>query len=260
MQLEMTIGNAVITQHVAAVKTIWQSGRKDRWELGKEFSALRNAYKNYQKDNKGLSYSEIVRRTGVPRATAELYRKMYDTANNNDIPADAFLALADAGFDLSSDLSEQATVAGVLQAHPKLKDVEHIAGLSDQETQELVDGLKKNFGKSSDAHGTIATLQALKAGIEKMPDNPDKQQLLADTNKKIQKRMISALELLVRGVAPFIGRSDQWVKEYIEEVAESAVLTEQRYREAVNFAKAAPFLVPKKAAAKVSGKSKEEQA
>jgi len=95
------IGNTEITEKVISIRSRRLSTVKDRLELGKLFSELRAAVDKYtrtSKDKNKVSYAEAVRLTGVPRGTAELYRQMYEVCKGNDIPADVFVILADAGF------------------------------------------------------------------------------------------------------------------------------------------------------------------
>jgi hypothetical protein len=72
--------------------------------LGEHLSHLRAETERYRaSESTGISYAEAVRRTGVPRSTAEFYRSLYETCADFSIPIPVFLALQDNGVNLASE-------------------------------------------------------------------------------------------------------------------------------------------------------------
>src|SRR5437660_5789108 len=252
------IGNAEITSLVMTARQKWASGIKDRLEIGKIFSNLRAAVTKYEhstKDKKKLSYNEAVRLTGIPRGTAERYREMYEVCNDNDISADVFVILAEAGFNLRNDLSKDSMPMAIFSDDPNLKSVEHLLGLSADDMETLILRLRKEYGKKEPTRTTVETLQAAiaarKGKAAETKDSDTKEALEAkieEDTSTLHSLMLSQLRKLATVLAPFIGRNEEWVNTYIEGTKANGTFIEQRYREAVVFAQKANFLadVPKK--------------
>lgn len=220
-------GNETIDPVIANIQQLWQKGETDRLALGQHFSQLKSATEPYKEDKEtGLTYTSAVKRTGVPRSTAEYYRVMWETVNANGIPAQVFLLLREAGFNLAADLREGATVQGILHDYPELSTGE----ISDYD--ELADTLDKEYGKKDDKQEKLADLQKFVETSEgKVPAS-----ILTSTKEKIHTLRVRALTNLCVAIAPLVDQDEKWARKYAKNCADSQTLTKQRYEEAVRFA------------------------
>jgi hypothetical protein len=221
------VANETIDPLIANIQQLWQNGEADRLALGQYFSQLKKATEPYKEDKEtGLTYTSAVKRTGVPRSTAEYYRVMWETVNANGVPAQVFLLLREAGFNLATDLREGATVQGIVHDHPKLRTGE----ISDYD--ELADTLDKEYGKKDDKQEKITDLQKFVETSEgKVPAS-----VLTSTKEKIHTLRVRALTSLCVAIAPLVDHDEKWAKKYAKKCADSQALTKQRYEEAVRFA------------------------
>lgn len=271
----VVIGNVEITKLVTTARTQWASGTKARLELGETFSKLRAAVDKYSRTNKdgdNLSYNEAVRLTGVPRGTAERYRQMFNVCDVNEIPADAFVIIAEAGFNLATDVHEDSTVAAILATHPQVASVEELLALSDEETKKLVAALHKDFGKDEQQTESLSSLQAEIAKMQQSKseskDVAFKKYLDEQINKQtttVRNKMLWAIRNIAIALAPFLDKDADWVETYTSQFKQDGkvtVLVEQVYKEATKFAQSASFLTPKKpsAGAKKPASSVKKQA
>lgn len=235
--------NEKIDPLVASIQQLWQKGETNRLKLGEFFSKLRKETKQYKRDEEtGLSYASAVRRTGVPRSTAELYRGMWELSSEHKIPAQVFLSLCEAGFNLATDLDEQATVPGIVSDHREL-----LTGkIADYDA--LAEALIKEYGKQSQttpgAVEEVAAMQKEIADLQKhmtgtMPDSLRKagETAIAKKQAELHALRVTALAGLAKAVAPFVGQNKTWAENYAKKLKDNQVLTAQRYTEAVKFAK-----------------------
>ena len=243
-------GNKEIDPLVASIRPLWQDGQSNRLTLGELFSKLRKETQPFEKDSaNGLTYTSAVRLTGVPRSTAEKYRQMWEVSNEHKIPAQVFLLLCEAGFNLATDLDKQATVAAIVQDHPELctgdiADYDALVAVYDARGQ-LVGGLKHNYGKQPASAGGSKDIAALEEEVKEL--GVIKEKLNSDTGKKsIQDSIdlkqeelhglrVKALTSLARAVAPFLGKDDEWADGYSKAYKDSKKITKQRYADAVKF-------------------------
>src|SRR4051812_44445429 len=87
---------------IGEIKSLWSTTQTHYMKLGEQLSQLRAETGAYQNNEQtGISYTEAVRRTGVPRSTAEFYRGLYETCADHSIPTAMFLALQDHGVNLA---------------------------------------------------------------------------------------------------------------------------------------------------------------
>jgi hypothetical protein len=245
------IGNAEITMQVVSIRKHRTSTVKDRIEVGRMFHDLRGAVTKYTRtseDKKKVSYSEVVRLTGYHRSTAELYRQMFEICDGNDISPDVFVILADAGFNLARDLSEDVTASAVFTDNANLKSEEYLLGLSEDETKKLVKGLLKNYGKPEDEPVGIATLKSEIANYKAEAAKSTKPEYQAfckeeatARTKTMHSKMISGLRSLSGALSVLLDKPANFAEAYIAETEENGALTEQRFREAVAFANKATF-------------------
>ncbi|MGB9204709.1 MAG: hypothetical protein WCB94_12170 [Terriglobales bacterium] len=226
------IGNAEIDPVIAAIQTTWREGEVDRLKLGEYFSKLRNLTAAYKKDSKtGLTYTSAVKRTSVPRSTAELYRAMWEITKAHGIPAQVFLLLCDGGFNLATDVGDQFTVGGILQAHPELLSGEN------EDYDRLAETLKEDYGQEKEQEQSVDALQKFAESIRiSMPDSKEKQDVLEGLEKQIHSKRISALKGLCLAIGALLGKPKAWAEDYTKKYADSRALTRQRYEEAVRFA------------------------
>ncbi len=104
-------------------------------KMGEDFSHLRAETEAYQKNEKtGISYTEAVRRTGVPRSTAEFYRGLYQTCADYSIPTAVFLALQDHGVNLGKERFASAR---------EMKELRTINVADHQAISDLAEKIKK---------------------------------------------------------------------------------------------------------------------
>ena len=67
---------------IGEIKSLWSTTQNNYMKMGEHFSHLRAETETYHKNEKtGISYTEAVRRTGVPRSTAEFYRGLYESGS-----------------------------------------------------------------------------------------------------------------------------------------------------------------------------------
>jgi hypothetical protein len=219
-------GNGTIDPLIANIQQLWRKGEADRLALGQYFAELKKATQPYKEDEEtGLTYTSAVKRTGIPRSTAEYYRVMWETVSGNGITAQVFLLLREAGFNLATDLREEATVRGILQDHPELLGGE----IPDYDS--LAKTLKKEYGKKEDDQETIADLQKFIASEGTIPRS-----VLNKAKEKIHTLRMRALTNLCVAVAPFLNKDREWVQDCTKKYADSYEMTRQRYDEAVRFA------------------------
>lgn len=259
------LGNAEISRHISTARTQWASGSQARFELGEIFSKLRASIEKYNKDeDKGISYNEAVRLTGVPRGTAEHYRHMYEICDTNDIPNDAFTILAEAGFTLATDVHKELTVEGLLVDNPELKSVEHLLSLSEDETEKLIKQLRKDYGKPEAQDETIESIRTeiaeLKQTQASLPESVRKaaEKVIVERTSTLRNKMLWVLRNIAQSFAPLLGKDDKWVETYLERFKQGGKVTsivEQAYSEAVKFAQSATFLTAQKKPAASAKKS-----
>lgn len=225
-------GNETIDPLIANIQQLWRNGEADRLALGQYFSELKKATKPYQEDlETGLTYTSAVKRTGVPRSTAEYYRVMWEKVNENGIPAQVFLLLREAGFNLATDLKEGVTVQGIIHDHHELLT----GDISDYD--QLAGTLEENYGQGEQKGKNVAALQKFADSIStSMPDSEEKQNVLEGLEKQIHSKRISELKTLCLAIRPLLGKTKVWAEEYAKKYADSKALTRQRYEEAVRFA------------------------
>lgn len=89
---------------IGEIRSLWSTTQTSYMKMGEHFSHLRAETERYQaSDRTGISYAEAVRRTGVPRSTAEFYRRLYETCADFNISTAIFLALQDSGVNLAGE-------------------------------------------------------------------------------------------------------------------------------------------------------------
>jgi hypothetical protein len=220
-------GNGTIDPLIANIQQLWRKGEADRLALGQYFAQLKKATQRYKEDEEtGLTYTSAVKRTGVPRSTAEYYRVMWETVSGNGIPAQVFLLLREAGFNLATDLREEATVQGILQDHPELLSGE----IPDYDS--LAKTLKREYAKKEDDQETIADLQEfMDTSQGAIPRS-----VLNKAKEKIHALRMRALTNLCLAVAPFLNKDREWAQDRTKKYADNHEMTRQRYDEAVRFA------------------------
>lgn len=224
-------GNEKIDPIIVNIEQLWHKGEADRLTLGEYFSQLKKATEPYKEDKEtGLTYTSAVKRTGVPRSTAEYYRVMWKTVNENGIPAQVFLLLCEAGFNLATDLKEGVTVQGIIHDHHELLT----GDISDYD--QLAVTLEENYGREQ-KDKNVAALQKFAESIRtSMPDSEEKQDVLEGLEKQIHSKRISELKALCLAIRPLLGKTKAWAEDYAKKYADSKALTRQRYEEAVRFA------------------------
>jgi hypothetical protein len=235
-------GNAEIDSRVENISKLWHKGEKDRLTIGKYFSELKAETKPYKQDSgSGLSYTSAVKLTGVPRATAELYRQMYEATqlgNGRQIPAKVFLGLSEAGFNLHSNLGDGVMVEGIVHDHPEI-----LSGEID-DYEKLAEILNMEYGKkkAEDNTDNVVDMEKELAGLKEQATKASgllknaAVKVIEEMESEIHSHRLSALASLATALAPFLGKRKEWAKQYSGEISDSRTLTAQRYREAVKFA------------------------
>jgi hypothetical protein len=230
-----------INSTINAIRGLWGKGKEARLELGKLFSQLRAQTLPYERGSTdGKSYTQAVAETGVPRGTAEGYRNMYEVLQAAKIPADTYLILADHGCDLAAE--RVATLAGIVHDVPELLTID----VTDEEAvKRMAKKIKDGYPverKQKSAPTPLETLAEVLASIEEMPESAQTDKMREDTQKAIVKMKVETLLSLATAVAPFVGRDAAWAETWVNEVEDNSALLDQRYNDAVTFAKSASFL------------------
>jgi hypothetical protein len=141
---------------IGEIKNLWSTTQNNYMKMGEHFSHLRAETETYQKNDKtGISYSEAVRRTGVPRSTAEFHRGLYETCADYSIATAVFLALQDHGVNLAKERFESAL---------EMKELRTVNVADHEAVSNLADHIKKacpaDKGEKASLMTQIGRLQA----------------------------------------------------------------------------------------------------
>lgn len=220
-------------------------GAAAAFEQGKRFVELRTLTKPHEKGEKtGLSYSKSVAKTGYSWPTAERYRNLYETVTNAGISPDIYLVLADYGCDLAA--KRATTAAGIVHDLPELLTL----NVTDEEA------VKKMVKQISDKYPIerpkaksptpLEALTTLLTNLKEQPASAHTTKMIQETSSAIIKTKKETLLSLATALAPFIGKDEKWAESYVKKVENNSALLDQRYDEAVKFAKSATFLETEK--------------
>jgi len=249
MKKGTTVENTKTTTPEQQIENLIETIQKERrkgadaaFEQGKRFADLRELTASYEKDTKsGLSYHKSVLRTGYAWATAERLRNMYDTVTAAKIPADIYTVLADYGCDLAA--KRTTTPAGIV--HDLGDALSKLDLTSEQAIRVMVTKINGDYPlerKGKSLSTSLDTLAEVLTSIEQMPKSGQTEKMKKETQEAIVKTKKEMLLSLASVLAPFIGKDEKWAEGYVEAVADNPVLLDQRYQDAVKFAKSATFL------------------
>jgi hypothetical protein len=157
---EKTIASfpSAIAQPTTSINSEWEKGAESRLTIGRLGNKLQSAYKPYQKDSKGDSFSLFCRKyVDVPWSTLLRNMNLAKVADDNKLPDNTLLILDEAGMSLSF-LAEGDTVA---------RYAERIKAL-DMHDPEAVDALVEQFKKDTREKAlTVSQLRLERAACER---------------------------------------------------------------------------------------------
>lgn len=157
-------------------------------------------------------------------------------SGGRQIPAQVFLSLSEAGFNLATSLGEGATVEGIVADHPEI-----LSGEIDN-YDKLAAILEEAYGKKKVEAVDIADLEKEVTGLKEQASTVKgllrdaALQMIEEKEGEIHSHRLTALANLATALTPFLGRKKEWAKQYASEMSENHTLTAQRYKEAVKFA------------------------
>jgi hypothetical protein len=143
-----------IENHIADVRQRWSAMSKNLIEIGEALSNLRIATVAYRKNHKsGMTYNQAVAKTGIPHATAELYRKTFELCKEHSISVTLYYALYDAGVnlgakryaDIPATLPSGTVDPGARQAAASRNDVKSLDTSDEEAVKALVRRLEKDY-------------------------------------------------------------------------------------------------------------------
>jgi hypothetical protein len=233
---EQEIGNKI-----SDIRFNRQKGANAAFEQGKRFSELRKLTKPYETDKaSGLSYVKSVSQTGYAWTTAERYRVLYETVTNAGISADIHLVLADYGCDLAA--KRTTTAAGIVRDLPELLTLDVTDEKAVEKMVKQVNDKHPVEKPKSMPPTSLETLTALLNNLKRQPASTHTTTMIEKTSSAIIKTKKETLLSLATAIAPFIGKDEKWAESYVKKVENNSALLDQRYNEAVKFAKSATFL------------------
>jgi gas vesicle protein len=240
------IGNKTITDIIKETASLWKGGENNRLQLGEKFSLLYREVARYKRSARtNLTYAGAVARTTVPRGTAERYRQMWEVKQEFSIPADVFLSLCEEGANLAAikaKLGESFKGAvGILLPRIRALDITDAAKVADLAKDVI--GLIPDSPENEDLAELDSRLSDLMADLAKTEgDQPraDIAESIHETREQIRVLYIERMKPLVTALAPFLGWSDERVKEKLKAFEQQRTPELARlHTEATKLAKAA---------------------
>jgi hypothetical protein len=240
------IGNQTITNMVKDVRSLWKEGQDNRLKLGEKFSLLYHEVERYRKSKTGLTYASAVARTGVPRATAERYRQMWEVKEQHSIPADVFLLLCEEGANLAVVKVKmgEAFKGAISSLLPRIKSLDTTDPAA---IEVLAEEVNKLIPAPAEDSADLAKLtEQLAEQVKELPKASSDEQAVEiaeavrETKQQISAFYVERMKPLVAALGPFINWSDKEIKNYHKKFLEQP-LSEQRrlYKEASKFAQTA---------------------
>jgi hypothetical protein len=236
-----TKGEQAIETLISLIRSRRIQGQDDRLKDGELFHLLRKTCDPYKKAETGLTYTQSVAKTGVPRPTAEHLRQMYETQQAYTVPGDTFLMLCGEGVNLA-DIKEKGTrfEALVKTWLPRIRDLD----ITDEtafarSVAEIKAAIEKEDPKEESLADLEEDFKKLREDLRKAKNENEIESLAKDievAREKIGKFYVRRMKALLDGLAPFFGWDTSQVKERIKKFeAEQPTLRVKRYNEALNY-------------------------
>jgi hypothetical protein len=236
-----TKGEQAITNLINLIRSRWTKRQDDRLKDGELFHLLRNACDPYKEAETGLTYTQSVAKTGVPRATAEHLRQMFETQQEYVVPGDTFLMLCGEGVNLADIKRKGSKFEALVKIWlPKIQQLD----ITDETVfARFVAEIKAALAKETPKEESLGELEEefkkLREDRRKATNDNQMESLDKDIDvikEKIGRVYVRRMKALLDGLAPFFGWNDAQVKERMKKFeAEQPTLRVKRYNEALSY-------------------------